>query len=117
MTDVIVKTPGQALTESLARETPPDQIARVLREAMSATTVSRSGAVEPDHRTRLQACDLAIKMTVGLPVQRSEAVNVNLDADSAVSMQERLAHSPALRAMFRKMLAQADSDGMTPEDA
>ena len=53
---------------------------------------------------------MALAYKVGTPIARSEAVNLNLDADQAVGLADRLRHSPALRQLFRKMLGEAEAD-------
>ncbi len=105
------KSPAQKLAEVLDLECPEEQVGRVLRECLTATTTSRAGVVEPDFKTRLAAAQFVTTQRHGLPVRREEILQVNVDADSAVGMEERLRHSPALRAMFRKMLDRVDGDG------
>lgn len=51
---------------------------------------------------------LWLAYTVGLPVQRTESVTVNMDAMTGDDMVERLVKSPALREQLRSYLAQAD---------
>lgn len=106
---------SQAIAAALEKVITPEQLAITLSEALSATTVSRSGVVEKDTRSRLQAASLILSYQVGRPVERSETVTVNVDADSTVDLSERLRHSPALRALFRKILDSAE--GPTAIDA
>jgi len=101
------ESPSQRLAEVLEKEIPESRIARTLSECMSAVSISRSGAVEPDYRTRLAAAQLALSYKIGKPVERAEVVQLNLGADDAPDLSARLAHSPALREAFRKMLAEA----------
>lgn len=108
-------TSAREIAAALEKEISPDQVAKVLRDALSATTLSRSGAVEVDTRSRLQAAALVLSYQVGTPVQRSESVNVNLDADSAVGLKQRLAHSPALRKVLQGMLDEVEKSGPTIE--
>jgi hypothetical protein len=61
--------------------------------------------VEP---ARLQAADIALAYLIGRPVQRSEAVTVNLDADAEAGLAQRLKSSPALRQVFRRVLDEID---------
>lgn len=103
------KTPAQWLAEVLDAECPDAEVGRVLRECLTATTVSRSGVIEPDFKTRLAAATFVTTQRHGLPVRREEVLQVNVDADSAVGMKERLANSPALRAMFRKILNEVEN--------
>lgn len=103
--------PTAELAEILAKKIPFEMVSEALFRALTATTVSRSGAVEQDTRSQLQAASLILENRVGRPIQRSESVNVDLSADSAVGLEARLRHSPALRAMMRKMLERVDEAG------
>ncbi|MDP3851046.1 MAG: hypothetical protein Q8Q59_11120 [Luteolibacter sp.] len=102
-------SPSQMLAKTLADEIPEIRIVQVLSHAMTAEVVNRDGSRSPDHRTRLSAAETALAYRHGLPVRREETVTVAVDADSAFGMKERLAHSPALRAMFRKMLDEVEN--------
>lgn len=86
------------------------KMADMLYELCSAECITKGGHKIADNRTRLAALSLALAYLIGRPVERQEIVSVNVDADSAVGMKERLAHSPALRAMFRKMLDEVEGD-------
>lgn len=105
------KLPTQILAKVLADEIPESRIVQVLSNAMTAELVNRDGTRSPDHRTRLSAAETALAYRHGLPVRREETLLVHADADSAVGMEERLRHSPALRSMVRKMLDKVESDG------
>ena len=105
MTTAISKSPAQAIAAALEKKISPDQVATVLFDALAATTVSRSGAVEPDTRSRLQAAGMILAYQVGTPIQRTESVNVNMDADSSVGMEERLMSSPALLSLVESTVA------------
>ena len=102
------ESPAQRLAAELAEGVAPAQVLNTLRQALVADQVARDGSRQPDHRARLDAAKLWLAYAVGLPVQRSESVSVNLDADSAVGIEERLRHSPALRRMLREMLERAE---------
>jgi len=102
------KTPAQLLAQVLNSECPEEEVGRVLRECLTATTTSRAGVVEPDFKTRLAAATFVTQQRHGLPVRREEILQVNVDADSAVGMEERLRHSPALRDLMRKMLERVE---------
>ena len=108
-------TASQQLAEVLHAEIPEERIARVLSDAMAATMTTRSGTVEPDHKTRVQAATLTLAYKVGRPVERQEVVSVNVGADSNESLKARLARSPALRRAVRGMLE--DADGASVIDA
>ena len=64
--------------------------------------------VEQDMRAMESGLKLLLAYMVGLPVQRQEVVQVNLDADSAVGLKERLMKSPALCEALKKMLVEAE---------
>lgn len=98
------KKPAELLLEVIDRECPEEEVGKLLRRCMTATTTNRAGVIEPDFRTQLATAIFVTSQRHGLPVRREEILQVNLDADSATGMEERLRHSPALRAMFRKML-------------
>jgi hypothetical protein len=100
-------TPSRELSAALDRDAPMDRVARVLADGLAATTTTRSGTVEPCWRTRMQAASLIIAQRIGMPIQRTESVQINLDADSSVGLKERLRHSPALRKSLAGMLAEA----------
>jgi hypothetical protein len=100
--------PSQLLAAVLNNECPDEEIGKVLRRCLTATTVGRTGAVEPDYKTQLATAIFVTTQRHGLPVRREEVLQVNVDADSAVGMEQRLRHSPALRAMFRKMLDEVE---------
>ncbi len=104
MISTTTKTPNELLADALALETPPAEIARALRQALTATVTNRAGVVEPDHRIRIQAADIALAYLIGRPVQRQEILSVNVDADAEAGLEARLKNSPALRQVFRRVL-------------
>lgn len=97
-------TAAQQLSQELATNVTDARLAEAISEALVATQTTRSGTLEPDHRTRLQAATLALAYKHGRPVDRSEVVSVNLDADSSLGLAERLKASPALRRSLRTIL-------------
>ena len=99
---------SQDVAIALATKFGPDRLTKLFEELAEATCITNGGRVIPDNRTRLAAAVYVANQILGTPIQRSESVNVDLSADSAVGMEERLRHSPALRAMFRKMLDKVD---------
>jgi hypothetical protein len=111
MRPIPAENPSTTLALALGKEAPPERLAQVLADALSATTVSRSGSVEVDTRSRLQAASLILAYQIGRPIERSEVVTVSLDASQQGDMSERLRHSPALRAAMRRTLA--DSEPVT----
>ena len=98
------KKPSELLAEVLNEECPEEEIGRVLKRCLTATTVNRAGVSEPDYRTQLSAAIFVTQQRHGLPVRREEVLQVSVDADSAIGMEERLRHSPALRKVLRGML-------------
>jgi hypothetical protein len=108
---VSVMSPGQ-ISQSIARELaekiPPDMIATGIKELIAAKRTNKRGEEEVDVRAKEAGLKLALAYRVGLPVQRVESINVNLDPDSQVGIEERLANSPALRQALRKTLDRCD---------
>jgi hypothetical protein len=100
---------SRKLAEVLDKELPEPRIAEVLSECFNATTLTKSGVVIPDWRTRLAAVQLALAYKVGKPIERQQVMNVNVGQENESSLDERLRDSPALRAMIRKMLEKAES--------
>ena len=97
---------NSSLTEALATELPDEQIAIAIRDALTATQTTRSGTVEPDHKTRLQAATLALAYKHGRPVERQEVITANVTENEEYVMN-RIKNSSALRAALRKSLDDA----------
>jgi hypothetical protein len=95
--------PNYSLTEALATELPDEQIAIAIRDALTATQTTRSGTVEPDHKTRLQAATLALAYKHGRPVERQEVITANL-AESDEAILDRLKKSSVLRELLQRKL-------------
>lgn len=104
-------TPTEHLAAILAAECPDEAVGAVLRQCLAATTVTKSGATEPDVRTRLETAKIVLGYRHGLPVRREESISVNLDAESAVGLAHRLRSSPALRMALRAALDDAEAGG------
>jgi len=100
--------PSAELAGILAKKIPFEMIAETLFRALTATTVSRAGAVEQDTARQIQAAQIILENRVGRPVTRQEIVSVNLDADAGAGLRERLANSPALRASLQKLIDETD---------
>ena len=106
-------TQNNSLAESLATELPDEQIAIAIRDALTATQTTRSGTVEPDHKTRLQAATLALAYKHGKAVERQEIITANLsDNDNAIL--ERVKNSPTARAALRRVLESTDIEEQNP---
>jgi hypothetical protein len=96
-------TQNNSLAESLATELPDEQIAIAIRDALTATQTTRSGTVEPDHKTRLQAATLALAYKHGRPIERQEVITANL-AESDEAILDRLKKSSVLRELLQRKL-------------
>jgi hypothetical protein len=95
--------PNYSLTEALATELPDEQIAIAIRDALTATQTTRSGTVEPDHKTRLQAATLALAYKHGRPVERQEVITTNL-IENNKTILDRLKNSPAAKDALQRAL-------------
>ena len=93
----------------LFRRIPPSRLVDKLERLLDASTVTKTGQIIDDSRTQLSAAQLLAFFYIGRPVERQEVVSVNLNADSALDIDERLARSPALRDQLRKSLDKADA--------
>lgn len=96
-------TQNNSLAEALATELPDEQIALAIRDALTATQTTRSGTIEPDHKTRLQAATLALAYKHGRPVERQEVLTANITANDE-SIMDRIKNSPAAIVALRKFL-------------
>ena len=94
---------NKQVAKVLLEKVGPDMVAETIHEMMVATRPTRDGEV-PDGRQREAGVKLWLAYMVGLPVQRTESVTVELTADAEVGMRERLRHSPSLRASLRAIL-------------
>jgi len=91
-----------------------EKLLALFEELAKAECITNGGRRIPDNRTRLAIATYLGNHILGTPVQRTESVSVNLDADSAVGMRERLQNSPALRQVFRRVLDEIDGgEGQT----
>lgn len=103
--------PSAELAETLNAKIPSEMLADALFRGLTATTTTRAGAVEQDTRSQLQAASLILAYKVGRPVERSEVINVNLDADSMTGLRERLSSSLAMRQTLAGLLAEVEGGG------
>lgn len=110
--DPTSQPPSQALASALDKEIPDERIAKALGDALTATQTTRSGTVEPDHKTRLQAATLALAYKVGRPIERQQVLTAKI-GDTDADFIERLAHSPALRAALRDAVEAAENRTLT----
>lgn len=81
------------------------KLADMLWDLTEAKCITKGGHEIADNRTRLAALQLALAYLLGRPVERQEIVSVNLDADSSIGLEERLAKSPALLKSLEGIIA------------
>ena len=91
------------LVSYLAERFPPDLIAGKIEELLHATHKTRGGNDIPDNRAREAAVKLLISYLVGLPIQRTENVNINID--SMEDLQSRMKSSPAVQAALNGLIS------------
>jgi hypothetical protein len=107
-----LRSAGSETMEELFRRIPPSRLVDKLERLLDATTQTKSGNLIADSRTQLAAAQTLVAYYVGRPVERQEVVSVNLDADSSLGIESRLANSPALREQLRRSLAAADAKSL-----
>lgn len=91
----------------LADIVPVEEVGEGIKEMMQATTIGRGGDEVPDYRAREAAMKLWLAYSVGMPLQRQEIVQVNVDG-SKESLSDKIKSSPALRAQLKRMLEEAE---------
>jgi hypothetical protein len=106
-------TISREVISSIAKHVSPDKVGRVIARMLDAKRRLKDNTELDDTRTMEAGLKLYLAYMVGMPTQRQEIVSVNVDADNALGLEERLRHSPALRSMFRKMLDNVE--GSTPD--
>lgn len=94
---------SRRLTSVLGDRFPPERIAAQLEELLVATTIDRYGNERPDMRAREAGLKLVLNYTVGVPVTRSEHVEVKVEATQDQA-QALIAGSRSLRAQLTKMM-------------
>jgi hypothetical protein len=94
---------------SIAERFGGNKLSDVLADLLQATHLTKGGQMIADNRTRLATVAFIHDRIVGLPVQKIETLNVNLDADSAVGMEDRLRNSPALRQALKGILEKVEN--------
>lgn len=98
---------------AIVRKFDGDKLAGLLDELSKAENITNGGHKIPDNRTRLSAATLILAYMIGRPVERQEILNINMNADAAHDLAERLKGSPSLRAAFRSILEQAEKHSTT----
>jgi hypothetical protein len=101
-------TPVEKLAIALEQACPEYRLSETLSGCLSATSTSRSGAIEPNWSVRLQAVGMILDHRFGKPIQRQEIVTKTLDTDGEANLRERLKKSPALRKALRELLEDGD---------
>ena len=99
---------NRSVLRVLVEKIPPEVIADKIESLLQATRPTKHGEVA-DTRSQEAGVKLWLAYCVGLPIQRTENVNVTLDADSEVGARDRLAKSPAARKRLRQMLDELDA--------
>jgi hypothetical protein len=84
-----------------------DKVLVEIEAAIMATTAiwdatAQEFANRPDYKTRLAACELYLAHTVGLPVQRSENLNINARAGAGQAIRKK-AGPMEIEAMERRL--------------
>lgn len=104
-------TPSQLVVQDM-RSDPvlAKKAKRAIEEAMDATRPVWSKEAEtfvdqPDHKTRMVAVELYLHNTVGLPVQRTENLNINKTV-----ARDTEKHPPAAIAEMRRIIAKEDAE-------
>lgn len=95
------------VVEAMRTAIPPERVIEKIAALMDATRPTKHGPAI-DTRAVEVGVRLWLAYTIGLPTQRTENVNVNVDAMSGADMVERLVKSPALREQLRSYLLEAD---------
>ncbi len=95
----------ESLAAALADELPDERIAIAIRDALTATQTTRSGTLEPDHKTRLQAATLALAYKHGRAIERQQIITANATPDEhEADLSQRIAKSPALKAHLLRLI-------------
>ena len=100
---------SQAIAAALEKEVTPEWLVAAWSEALNATSVSRSGVVQLDYRTHLQAASLILNYQVGRPNARETRIP---DLQKAVQYHELVAdlgRSPAIRREIQELLNKAEA--------
>lgn len=99
---------SRELVAAIAKVISPQRIAEAINEMLSAKRELKNGTILPDTRAQEAGVKFYLQYMIGLPVQRVEQVNVNIDADAEAGLTDRLAKSPALRQSLKRAIATAE---------
>jgi len=98
---------SERLIRHLAKQFSPDYITKKIAALCEATHVTKGGHHIADNRAQEAGIKLLLAYLVGLPVQRQEIVQVQIDG---AQLQERAAMSPAIQKAAARLL---EMNGMT----
>lgn len=104
---------NQRILGILIDQVPPEKIAARINELIDAKRQTKHG-LDIDTRAVEVGVKLWLAYTVGLPTQRIETTNLEVNADNAVGLLDRLKHSPALRDLFKRIMAEAEGGESGP---
>jgi len=99
---------SRELVAAIAQVISPQRIAEAINEMLSAKRELKNGTVLPDTRAQEAGVKFYLQYMIGLPVQRVEQVNVNIDADAEAGLTDRLTKSPALRQSLKRAIEKAE---------
>ena len=112
---VVVESASQAVLKAFAASGEvAAKVMDVIRASMAATRTKWDKDAEafvevPDHKTQLAAVELYLAHTIGLPVQRTE--NLNLSGKMPGQAAARKPATPALLAYYARELDKAKRQG------
>jgi hypothetical protein len=112
--DLAMGAPGNVTREvirAITDRVPPQKIGETIQRMLEAKRYHKDGTELDDTRTMEAGLKLYLAYVVGMPVQRSESISVNVDASTLADMEERLSKSPAMRQAFRRVLESAEAKG------
>jgi hypothetical protein len=92
-----------AVIDELKRRFDAKRIADEFEALLSASVENKFGETIPDARTRLAALEKAVHLTVGKPIEKTQAIQTTTYTHE--ELEELIAHSQALRRALREMLA------------
>ena len=99
---------SRELVAAIAQVISPQRIAEAINEMLSAKRELKNGTILPDTRAQEAGVKFYLQYMIGLPVQRVEQVNVNIDADAEAGLTDRLTNSPALRQSLKRAIEKAE---------
>lgn len=90
------------LASLMAEAIPATTIIDKIKDLLKATHVTKGGHYIDDNRAQESAVKLWLAYVIGLPTQRIETINVNVEATVA-ELKERVDQNPALKERLRKI--------------